>query len=33
MASRMGSSLPSGYYDFLSFERNIQEDPEFVPSA
>lgn len=22
-----------GYYDFLCFERRIQEDPEFVPTA
>ena len=22
-----------GYYDFLSFERRAQEDPEFIPSA
>jgi len=22
-----------GYYDFLSFERRAQEDPEFVPST
>lgn len=22
-----------GYYDFLSFERNAQEDPEFIPDA
>ena len=22
-----------GYYDFLSFERTTQEDPEFIPSA
>lgn len=22
-----------GYYDFLSFERDAQEDPEFIPSA
>jgi Fe-S-cluster containining protein len=22
-----------GYYDFLSFERKAQEDPEFIPSA
>ncbi len=22
-----------GYYDFLSFERRIQEDPEFIPST
>ena len=22
-----------GYYDFLSFERRAQEDPEFVPSC
>ena len=22
-----------GYYDFLSFERRAQEDPDFVPSA
>jgi uncharacterized protein len=22
-----------GYYDFLSFERRAQEDPDFIPSA
>lgn len=22
-----------GYYDFLSFERRIQDDPEFIPST
>jgi len=22
-----------GYYDFLSFERRAQEDPEFIPSC
>ena len=22
-----------GYYDFLSFERRAQEDPEFIPST
>ena len=22
-----------GYYDFLSFERRVQEDPEFIPYA
>jgi len=22
-----------GYYDFLTFERRAQEDPEFIPSA
>jgi Fe-S-cluster containining protein len=22
-----------GYYDFLSFERRIQEDPDFIPST
>ncbi|MEZ5331605.1 MAG: YkgJ family cysteine cluster protein [Thermoanaerobaculia bacterium] len=22
-----------GYYDFLSFERNAQEDPDFIPDA
>jgi Fe-S-cluster containining protein len=22
-----------GYFDFLSFERRAQEDPEFIPSA
>jgi Fe-S-cluster containining protein len=22
-----------GYYDFLSFERRVQEDPEFIPST
>jgi uncharacterized protein len=22
-----------GYYDFLAFERRVQEDPEFVPST
>ena len=22
-----------GYYDFLSFERRAQDDPEFIPSA
>jgi len=22
-----------GYYDFLSFERRAQEDPEFVPTC
>ncbi len=22
-----------GYYDFLAFERRVQEDPEFIPSA
>jgi Fe-S-cluster containining protein len=22
-----------GYYDFLSFERRVQEDPEWVPST
>ena len=22
-----------GYYDFLTFERDAQEDPEFIPSA
>jgi Fe-S-cluster containining protein len=22
-----------GYYDFLSFERKAQEDPDFIPSA
>ena len=22
-----------GYYDFLQFERRLQEDPEFIPTA
>ncbi|HEY9421501.1 MAG TPA: YkgJ family cysteine cluster protein [Thermoanaerobaculia bacterium] len=22
-----------GYYDFLAFERRVQEDPEFIPST
>lgn len=26
-------STRCGYYDFLSFERRAQEDPEFIPSA
>lgn len=27
------ASTRCGYYDFLSFERRVQEDPEFIPSA
>jgi Fe-S-cluster containining protein len=26
-------STRCGYYDFLSFERRIQDNPEFIPSA
>ncbi len=26
-------STRCGYYDFLSFERRAQEDPDFIPSA
>lgn len=26
-------SVRCGYYDFLSFERRAQEDPDFIPSA
>lgn len=26
-------STRCGYYDFLSFERNAQEDPDFIPDA
>ena len=26
-------STRCGYYDFLSFERRAQNDPEFIPSA
>ncbi len=27
------ATVRCGYYDFLSFERRAQEDPEFVPTC
>ncbi len=30
---RYPGSSRCGYYDFLSFERRAQQDPDFIPSA